>query len=48
MRFFLYVTYQTGREVTLGFPTLFERALHMILLASWPVALRLEDRQPDA
>jgi hypothetical protein len=37
----LYVTYPTGYVHVLSFPTEFERALHMILLAAQPVTLRI-------
>lgn len=44
-RHLLHLQYPTGRSVTIGFPTAFDRALHMILLAAQPVTLRLEDRE---
>ena len=45
MPFLMIVTdTDTGRVVTLAFPTAFARGLHAILLATQPVALRFEDR----
>jgi hypothetical protein len=39
----LHLTYPSGTTVTLSFPSAFLRGLHVILLASLPVDLRLED-----
>jgi len=37
----LYITYASGYVHVRSFPTEFERALHMILLAAQPVTLRI-------
>lgn len=42
----LYVTYASGYVQVLTFPTVFERALHMIQLAASPVTLRIDGSQP--
>jgi hypothetical protein len=45
MKYIIHVKYtDTGKWVTLGFPSPFERGLHAILLASQPVELLFEDR----
>lgn len=41
--FLLHLQYATGHALTIGFPSAFDRALHMILLAAQPVQLRVED-----
>jgi hypothetical protein len=39
--FFLFITHATGFVQVLTFPTLFDRALHMIGLARQPLVLRV-------
>jgi hypothetical protein len=39
----LYVTYESGAVHVLSFPTVFLRALHMIVLAPQPVTLRIPE-----
>lgn len=43
--YLLHLQYATGARLTIGFPTRFDRGLHMILLAAQPVTLRIEDRE---
>lgn len=45
MNYLLHVRYtDTGRRLTLGFPSAFLRALHMVMLTPQPVVLTTEDR----
>ena len=45
MPFLLHVTYtDSGNRVTLGFPSQFLRALHMVFLTPQPVVLVTEDQ----
>jgi hypothetical protein len=39
----LFVTHRSGYVRVLTFPTLFDRALHMVLLSAQPVTLRMVD-----
>lgn len=39
----LFVTHRTGYVQVLTFPTAFDRAMHVLELASAPVVLRIQD-----